>query len=211
MTYDELVQQVKDYLETDETTFNANIDTFIKLAEEDIRSKVQLPAFRERDTATFTASNQYLTVPTGFLAAYEMSVSVSGTETTLLRKDVSFLKEAYPTSTTGTPKYYSLLDENTFVVAPTPLSGYTVTLDYFRAPDSLTAGAGSGTTWLSENAEQALLWGTVVQAYIFLKGGADLLQVYTTAYGNAIDSLSGLGEGLKKKDSYRHGERRVPA
>lgn len=209
MTYAELVQQVKDYLETDETTFNDNIDTFIKLAEEDISNKVQLPMFRERSTAVFTASNQYLSVPDDFLATYELMVTVSGTTTTLLRKDVSFMAEAYPTATTGTPKYYSLLDENTFIVAPTPASGYTVTMDYFRRPNSLVTDTSG--TWLSDNAEGALLWGTVVQGYMFLKGSADVLQTYITAYSNAIDTLSSLGDGLKKKDSYRHGERRVPA
>ena len=101
MTYAELVQQVKDYLETDETTFNANIDTFIKLAEEDIARKVQLPAFRGRDTGALTASNKYLTLPDDFLAVYEIMVTVDGVETTLLRKDVSFIAEAYPTATTG--------------------------------------------------------------------------------------------------------------
>ncbi len=209
MTYDELVQAVKDYLETDETTFNDNIDLFIKLAEEDIARKVQLPAFRERSTGTLTASSPYLTTPTDFLSVYELMVTVSGTQTTLLRKDVSYIAEAYPTSTTGTPKYYGLFDEDTLILAPTPASGYTVTLDYFRQPASLVTDTDG--TWVSENATNALLFGTVVQAYGFLKGSPDLMGVYATAYSNAIDSLSGLGEGLKKKDSYRHGERRVPA
>jgi hypothetical protein len=209
MNYTTLLASVKDYLETDETTFNSYVDQAIKLTEEDIGRKVQLPMFRKNSTSSFTASNQYLAAPSDFLAPYEFSVVQSNSHTFLIKKDVSFIREAFPaTTTTGVPKYYAMFDHNTFIVGPTPLSGYSTELHYYYKPTSIVSAT---TTWLGDNAENAMLWGTVLHMYVFLKGTPELIGVYKAAYDEAINNLLTLAEGLKKKDSYRHGERRIPA
>lgn len=210
MTYAELVDLVKNYLEVDETTFNANIDTFIKLAEEDICRKVSIPAARKSSTANLTAGNGYFALPADFLSPYEFMVNTTGTTWIhLIRKDVSYMREAYPsTATTGVPKYYSMFDNDTFILGPAPTSAYSTELHYYGMPDSII---DSGTSWLGDNAENALLYGTVLMGYVYLKGSPDLLGVYEKAYETAINNLSTLCEGMQKKDEYRHGSRRIPA
>jgi hypothetical protein len=209
VNYTTLVASTKDYLETDETTFNSYIDQAIKLTEEDIGRKVQLPMFRKNATSSMTSSSAYLATPSDFLAPYELSIVQSGSHTFLIKKDVSFMREAFPSSTTtGTPKYYAMFDHNTLIVAPTPSSGFSVELHYYYKPTSIVS---SSTSWLGDNAENAMLWGTVLHMYVFLKGNAELTGVYKSAYDEAINNLMTLGEGLKKKDSFRHGERRIPA
>jgi hypothetical protein len=209
MNYATLVASVKDYLETDETTFNSYIDQAIKLTEEDIGRKVQLPMFRKNSTSAFTPSSQYLATPSDFLAPYEFSVVQSNSHTFLVKKDVSFLREAIPaTTTTGVPKWYALFDHNTLIVAPTPGSAYTVELHYYYKPTSIVS---SSTSWLGDNAENALMWGTILHMYVFVKGTPELTGVYKAAYDEAINNLMTLAEGLDQKDAYRHGTRRIPA
>lgn len=209
MNYASLVAAVKEYLETDETTFNTYIDQFIKSTEEDLYRKVQLPVARKNSTSTMTASNQYLSAPTDFLSVYEMAVINGTTHTNLIRKDVSYVREAYPdASTTGVPKYYAQFDHNTFLLGPTPGSNYGVELHYYYKPASIVSAS---TTWLGDNAENAMLWGTVMNGYVFLKGSPDLVQVYKGLYDEAVQNLSMLGEGLSMKDANRHGQRRIPA
>jgi hypothetical protein len=210
MTYSELVDLVKDYLEVDETTFNANIDTFIKLAEEDICRKVAVPAARKSSTANLTINDRYLALPTDFLAPYELMVNTTGTTWVhLIRKDVSYMREAYPsTASTGIPKYYSMFDDDTLILGPTPGSAYGMELHYYGMPDSVVDTSPS---WLSTNAENALLYGTVLMGYVYLKGSADMIGMYKEAYDQAVNNLSTLVEGMQKKDEYRHGSRRIPA
>jgi hypothetical protein len=201
-TYTTLKATIQDYVQSTETDFVANIDTIIKQAEDRILKSVQLPDFRINKLGSLTSGNQYLTMPSDFLAPYSLAVDDSGYEY-LIFKDVNFIREAYPSSsTTGTPKYYAIFDENTFILGPSPDDDFTVELHYFYKPASIV---DDGTSWLGTNAESVLLYGCLVEAYTFLKGEADLLQVYMARYQEALEDLKGLGEGYSTTDSYRSG------
>ena len=203
-TYTTLKQTIQDYLETTETTFVSNLPNIITQAEERILKEVQLPDFRKNVTGSLSSDNEYLSTPTDYLAIYSLAVDNSGYEY-LLNKDVNFIREAYPVSTvTGVPKYYALFNESTIIVAPTPSSSFDVELHYFYRPESITVAA-SGTRWLGDNAENALLYGSLVESYTFLKGDADLLQLYMSQYADAVSRLKTLGEGYGTTDSYRSG------
>ena len=203
-TYTTLKQTIQDYLETTETTFVSNLPNIITQAEERILKEVQLSDFRKNVTGSLSADNEYLSTPTDYLAIYSLAVDNSGYEY-LLNKDVNFIREAYPVSTvTGVPKYYALFNESTIIVAPTPSSSFDVELHYFYRPESITVAA-SGTSWLGDNAENALLYGSLVESYTFLKGDADLLQLYMSQYADAVSRLKTLGEGYGTTDSYRSG------
>jgi len=201
-TYTTLKATIQDYVQSTETDFVANIDTIIKQAEDRILKSVQLPDFRINKLGSLTSGNQYLTMPSDFLAPYSLAVDDSGYEY-LIFKDVNFIREAYPSSsTTGTPKYYGIFDENTFILGPSPDDNFTVELHYFYKPASIV---DDGTSWLGTNAESVLLYGCLVEAYTFLKGESDLLQVYMARYQEALEDLKGLGEGYSTTDSYRSG------
>ena len=203
-TFTTLKSALQDYLETTETTFVDNLPTIIKQAEDRILKSVQLPDFRKNSVGTTTSGNKYLTCPTDFLGPYSLAVDNSGYEF-LLFKDVNFVREAYPSgSTTGIPKYYAMFDADNFIMAPTPNANLTAELHYFYKPESITA-ASSGTSWLGDNAESTLLYGCLVEAYTFLKGEPDLMQLYATRYEDALAKLKGLGEGYDTTDSYRSG------
>ena len=203
-TFTTLKNALQDYLETTETTFVNNLPVIITQAEDRILKSVQLPDFRKNSTGSITSGTQYLTAPTDFLAPYSMAVDNSGYEF-LLFKDVGFIREAYPSSsTTGTPKYYGLFKADSFILGPTPNASLTVELHYFYKPESITT-ASAGTSWLGDNAESTLLYGCLLEAYTFLKGEPDLLQLYATRYEDALAKLKGLGEGYDTTDSYRSG------
>ena len=203
-TFTTLKNALQDYLETTETTFVSNLPVIITQAEDRILKSIQLPDFKKNSTGNTTSGTQYLTCPSDFLAPYSLAVDNSGYEF-LLYKDVNFIREAYPSSsTTGIPKYYSLFDAESFILAPTPNANLTAELHYFYKPESITA-ASSGTSWLGDNAESTLLYGCLVEAYTFLKGEPDLLQLYATRYEDALAKLKGLGEGYDTTDSYRSG------
>ena len=203
-TYTTLKQTIQDYLETTETTFVSNLPNIITQAEERILKEIQLPDFRKNVTGSLSADNEYLSTPTDYLAIYSLAVDNSGYEY-LLNKDVNFVREAYPVSTvTGVPKYYAIFNETTIIVAPTPSSSFNVELHYFYRPESIPVAA-SGTSWLGDNAENALLYGSLVESYTFLKGDADLLQLYKVQYDEAVNRLKTLGEGYGTTDSYRSG------
>jgi hypothetical protein len=203
-TFTTLKNALQDYLETTETTFVDNLPTIITQAEDRILKSVQLPDFKKNSTGTTTSSNKYLSCPSDFLAPYSLAVDNSGYEF-LLFKDVNFIREAYPSaSTTGIPKYYGLFDAENFILAPTPNANLTAELHYFYKPESITA-ASSGTSWLGDNAESTLLYGCLVEAYTFLKGEPDLMQVYAARYDAALENLKSLGEGYDTTDSYRSG------
>ena len=117
---------------------------------------------------------------------------------------MNFIREAYPnSSTTGTPKHYALFDDGSFIIGPTPDSSYAVELHYFYRPASITAGADSGTTWLSDNAENAMLYGSLLESYIYMKGEADLITLYQQRFMEALARLKNLGEGYNTVDNYR--------
>ena len=203
-TYTTLKSAIKDYLENDETTFEDNLATIIKQAENRIIKSIQLPDFRKNTTGSMTSGNAYLATPTDFIAPYSLSLNNSGYEF-LIFKDVNFIREAYPVfTTTATPKYYALFDDSSFILGPTPNSSYDVELHYFYKPTSITA-SGDGTSWLGNNADTVLFYGCLVEGYTFMKGEPDLLAVYQKQYQDALMNLKSLGEGYSTTDNYRSG------
>jgi len=207
-TYDELKQAIQDYTENDETSFVNNLPLFIRQAEERILKNVQLSLFRKNVSGALTASNKYLACPSDFLAPYSLSFVNSDSDHVFLDfKDVDFVQSFNPdATTTGNPRYYAVFDINNFVLGPTPDSSYAVELHYFYRPASLTAGSGSGTTWLSENAELALLYGSLIEAYIYMKGEQDVMAQYEKRFAEAITGLKMFGESKEVTDEYRTGK-----
>lgn len=235
MTYTELFTAVKDYLQNDfptNTWTNVagtgvissdgtdQINLFITQAEERIYNTVQIPALRKNVTGVTTGGNKYLSCPTDFLSVFSMAViDGSGNYEYLLNKDVNFLRASYPNpSTTGIPKYYALFgptvaasvisDELSFILAPTPDAIYNVELHYYYYPESITVAA-DGRTWLGDSYSPVLLYGTLIEAYIFLKGEQDLIAVYEKKYQDALGQLNRLGTGLERGDAYRDGQAKI--
>ena len=203
-TFDSLKTAIQDYQETSETTFVNNLPVFIKEAEERILKNIELPVFRKNVTGTAAADNTYLATPTDFLAPYSLAVISSSEYEYLLFKHVTFIRSYTPNpATTGTPKYYALFDDNTFILAPTPSTNFTFELHYKFRPASLTEGAESGTTWLSENAPDALLYGALVEAATFLKTPEEAAR-YDQRFAQAVAALKDLGEGYGARDEYRY-------
>ena len=198
---------IQNYTENDEATFVANLDVFIKNTEERILKNNHLSVFRKNVTGTMTASNQYLSSPSDFLAPFSLSITSSSVKTFLDFKDVNFIQTFNPnTSTTGAPRYYAQFDVDTFIIGPTPDSNYSSELHYYYRPASLTAGSDSGTTWLSINATQAMLYGALIEAYTFMKGEPDVLQEYEKRFAEAMVSIKMLGESRETTDEYRTGQ-----
>ena len=203
-TYTTLKNAIQDYLETTETTFVNNLGVIVQQAEDRILKTIQLPDFRKNVTGTTTDGNAYLSMPSDFLAPYSLAVDNSGYEF-LLFKDVSFIREAYPVGTTeGIPKHYAVFDENSFILGPTPNANLTAELHYFYKPQSITESS-DGTSWLGTNAESSLLYGSLYEAYTFMKGEPDIMQLYATRYQEALKELKELGEGYDTTDNYRSG------
>ena len=197
---------IQDYADNSETSFVTNLPNFIKAAEEKIFKGVDLDIFRKNVTSAFTSSDQFLTVPSDYLASFSLQITTSGSESFLLQKDVNYLREYTPaSSTTGLPKYYARFDTDNFIVAPTPNSNYTLELHYYYRPASLTAGADSGTTWLSTNAPFALLYGSLIEAYYYMKGEPDVIAQYEKNYVFYLQRLKDLGEARENEDAYRQG------
>lgn len=216
MNYSELTQAIQDYTENQETTFVSQIPTFIRQAEQRIFRTVMIPELRKNVTGTMTSGNQYLARPSDFLSVLSLAVvDGDGDYTYLLDKDVNFIREAYPSSSTqGVPKYYGIFDgdvysggsetgSGNFIIAPTPNASYSVELHYYYDPPSIVE---TGTSWLGENADTALLYGALIEAYTFMKGEPDLISQYTSRYKEALTELTGVDMKLKK-DNYRNGER----
>jgi len=210
-TYDELKQSIQDYTENDETTFVNNLPLFIRLAEERILKSIQLNLFQKNAGGTMSTGNKFLASPVDFLAPFSLSIEVSGAKEFLLFKDLDFVQTYTPdATTTGQPKYYAQFDVGNFIVGPTPDAAYVVELQYLYRPASLTAGAGSGTTWLSENAEITLLYASLIEAYTYMKGDPTLMQTYNQRYAEGITRLKNLGEAQEVVDEYRYGQIRKP-
>jgi hypothetical protein len=201
-TYTTLVQAIKDFTEYDETTFNSNIDTFIQNCEERLLYAVNLQVFRKNSIGNCTASNKYLTAPTDYLSAFSLSITANGSTVFLLDKDVEYLQEYNPTGATGVPKYYGFFDVNTFILAPVPASSYATELHYYYRPESIVT---AGTSWLGDYAEQAMHYGTLVEAYTYMKGEADLLTLYNNRFLESLNRLKNFGEGRENTDAYRDG------
>ncbi len=210
-TYLQLKTAVQDYTENNETTFVNNIPMFIRISEERILKSVQLSLFRKNASANISVNSQFFACPSDFLAPFSLSFALtsdsSPTKEFVDFKDPSFLQTFNPQSTgTGRPKYYAIYDVSNFLIAPTPDASYTGELHYFYRPASLTAGAESGTTWLSENADVAMLYGTLLEAYIFMKGEPDLISLYDKRFNEAVIALKMFGEAKETTDEYTTGK-----
>ena len=210
MNYTQLVQSIQDYTQNEETSFVSNIPNFVQQAEERINRSIMLPELRKNATASTTTDNKYLARPSDFLAVFSLAViDGDGDYTYLLDKDVNFIREAYPsTSTTGLPLYYSQFDgdstgtEGNFILGPTPNAAYEVELHYYYDPESIVT---AGTSWYGDNAEAALLYGSLIEAYTYMKGENDLVGLYTQRYNEAMGQLTGL-DIRSDRDDYREGK-----
>lgn len=215
MNYAELVQLIQDYVENSESSFVANIPRFVRQTEQRVYRSVMIPELRKAATATIGAGAQYVARPTDFLSVFSFAViAPNGAYSFLYDKDPSFIREAYPfPATTGTPRFYAQFDGETpsgqgnFIIGPSADQSYTVELQYYYDPPSIV---DEGTSWLGDNAETVLLYGTLVEAYTYLKGDADLMAQYRQQYGEALGQLTGI-DVRSKRDDYRDGQLRVNA
>ena len=207
-TYLQLKDAVKAYTEYEETSFVNNIPLFIRLSEERILKNVQLSLFRKNATAQTSNAVQYIKVPSDFLAPFSLSMTGSdGDKFFVDFKDPSFVQTYTPDpTTTGLPKYYCVFDVDNFLMAPTPNAAFTAELHYYYRPESLTDGSDSGTSWLSENAEMTLLYGALIEAYIYMKGEQDIMTYYDKRFQESLLPLKMLGEAKETTDEYRTGK-----
>ena len=201
---------VQDYLQSDETTFVSQLDTFITQAEERIFKVVQLPDQRKNVSGNVTASQRFLNTPTDWLGSFSLAVIDSNEYTYLDFKHNSFIKEYSSNATaTGKPKYYSIFDQSSFEVSPVPDQGYTVELHYLARPASLTSGASDGTTYLSTEAPETLLYGCLVEGAIFLKLPQAEIGILESKFKEALGRLKNLGEGRDTRDEMRYDSLRI--
>ena len=208
-TFTTLKTAIQDYTDNSETTFNNNLTRFILNAEERILKECQLDVFRRNSQGTTTASTKFLSKPSDFLAPFSLSVVNDSSNEFLLYKHVTFLQDFTPNpATTGVPQYYGDWNDATFLLAPTPNDALTMELHYFFRPTSITTSS-DGTTWLGDNAELALLYGSLVEAYVFMKGEQDLLTFYNNRYFESLQGLKRLGEGQQTSEEYRQDRVRI--
>ena len=222
MNYAQLKAAIQSYTENYETEFESYIPTFVQQTETRVYNTVQIPSLRRNQTGTLTSNNKYLSAPGDFLSVYSMAViqnygSSNEVYTYLLNKDVNYIREAYPTpADTGVPSYYAIFgptvsgnvtsNELTFIMGPTPNSGYTVELHYYYYPESIVY---SGTSWLGDNYDPVLLYGSLREAYLYMKGEQDLIANVEAKYNEALGQLKRLGDGMERQDAYRSGQTRV--
>jgi hypothetical protein len=221
MNYAALSAAIQAYTENTEADFVTNIPVFVTQAEQRIYNSVQFPSIRKNVYGQVTANNNYLQCPTDFLAVYSLAIITgvtggdlnTGTYEYLLNKDVNFIRQAYPTANdTGLPRFYALFgprsdnaDELTFILGPTPDSGYYTELHYYFYPESITVAA-DGRTWLGDNFDSVLLYGSLVEAYTYMKGEQDMMLLYNTKYQEALALAKRLGDGMERQDAYRSGQ-----
>jgi len=211
-TYAQLETAIQDYTENTETSFVSNLSTFITQAEERMLKSVQLSLFRKNVSGTMANANRFLACPSDYLAPFSLSfVDASSDHVFLDFKDPDYVQSFNPdAATVGLPRYYAVYDVDNFILGPTPNAAYNVELHYFYRPASLTAGAAGGTTWLSENASIALLYGSLIEAYIFMKGEPDMMALYEKRFTEAISGMKMFGEAKEVTDEYRTGQVRRP-
>jgi hypothetical protein len=228
MNYQQLYDAIQSYTENNFPTFDLasgstdttveQINRFIQQAEQRIYNVVQFPSLRKNMTGNIQSGNKYLKAPDDYLATYSLAVIDSdGNYEYLLNKDVNFIRQSYPNPTTdvGTPKYYALFgpalsgtsitNELTFILGPTPDAAYTAELHFYYYPESITT---AGTSWLGDNFDSVLLYGSLVEAYTYMKGEADMLALYDTKYKEALSLAKRLGDGMERQDAYRSGQYR---
>ena len=222
MNYTQLKAAIQSYTENYEAEFESYIPTFVQQTEERVYNTVQLPSLRSNKTGVLTTGNKYLPCPLDFLSVYSMAVienynTANETYHYLLNKDVNYIREAYPTpADTGLPSYYAIFgpavasntvsNELTFILGPTPNSGYVAELHYYYYPESIVT---AGTSWLGDNYDPVLLYGSLREAYLYMKGEQDLIANVEAKYNEALGQLKRLGDGMEKQDAYRSGQPRV--
>jgi len=209
MNYTQLVNEIQSYTENQFQT--ADINTFIQQAEQRIYNAVQLPALRKNVTGTLTTGNKYLATPSDWLSTFSLAVINANNEYLyLLNKDVNFIRQSFPDTDSdfyGEPQYYAVFDNNTFIVGPTPDANYAAELHYFYYPQSIVT---AGNTWLGDNFSSALLYGSLLEAYTYMKGEQDVINQYQKRYDEAMILLKQLGDGKNRQDAYRSGQVRYP-
>jgi hypothetical protein len=209
MNYSQLVNEIQSYTENQFAT--VDINTFIQQAEQRIYNMVQLPALRKNVTGTTTSGNKYLAIPAGWLSTFSLAVINADNEYKyLLNKDVNFIRQAYPDTDSdfyGEPEYYAVFDNSAFILGPTPDANYDVELHYFYYPESIVTATN---TWLGDNFSSALLYGSLLEAYTYMKGEADVIAQYQKRYDEAMGLLKQLGDGKDRQDAYRSGQVRYP-
>ena len=219
MNYTALSDAIQAYTENTEANFIAEIPVFVRQAEQRIYNTVQFPSIRKNVTGVVSTTTPYLAAPTDYLATYSLAViDADGNYEYLLNKDVNFIRQAYPSaSDTGLPKYYALFgpavsgatisDNLTFLVGPKPDANYDVELHYYYYPESITVAA-DGETWLGNNFDSVLLYGSLVEAYTYMKGENDMMALYNGKYQEALALAKRLGDGMERQDAYRSGQYR---
>ena len=212
MNYTQLTNAICDYTQNFDTDFVSNIPVFVEQAEKRIFNTVQFPSLRKNVTGTATVNNKYLACPNDFLSVFSLAVvDGTGAYEYLLNKDVNFIRQAYPIPTSvGFPKYYALFgsqsidpNELTFILGPTPDANYVAELHYFYYPESIVT---AGTSWLGDNYDPVLLYGSLVEAITFMKGETDMVALYNGKYTEALAQAKRLGDGLERGDAYRDGQ-----
>jgi hypothetical protein len=205
-TQTELETAIQDFSENTETSFVNNLPVFIRAAEDRIFTVVDLEFFRKNATSQLTVGDPYLNVPIDYLAPFSMQITTANYKQFLEIKDVNFVQQyTIDYGSDATPRYYGIFDVDNFVLGPTPNLAYDVELHYYYRPASLTAGAANGTTWLSENAPNALLYGSLVEAYTYMKGEQDMMQLYEQRFMQEMQRLKDLAEARENSDAYRRG------
>ena len=188
-----------------------DINTFIKQTEQRVYNAIQLPAIRKNVTGSVTTGNKYLTCPSDWLATFSMAmISATNEYTYLLDKDVNFIRESFPDTDAafyGVPQYYAQFDQDSFILGPTPDANYSVELHYYYYPQSIVT---ANTSWLGDNFDSVLLYGSLLEAYTYMKGEADVIAGYQKRYDEALALLKTLGDGKNRRDAYRSGQVRVP-
>jgi hypothetical protein len=215
MNYTQLSDAIQAYTENTEANFIAEIPVFVQQAEQRIYNTVQFPSLRKNVTGSTSANNKYLGCPNDFLAVYSIAaIDAAGAYEYLLNKDVNFIRQSYPNPNEdkGIPKYYALfgaqsndVNELTFILGPTPDATYGVELHYYYYPESIVT---ANTTWLGDNFDSVLLYGSLVEAYTYMKGETDMMQLYNTKYQEALMLAKRLGDGMERQDAYRSGQYR---
>ena len=213
MNYTQLSAAIQAYTENTEADFVANIPVFVTQAEQRIFNSVQFPSLRQNVTGVTTTNNKYLQCPLDFLAVYSLAIiNASGEYEYLLNKDVNFIRQAYPQPTdTGIPRYYALFGprsdnaaELTFILGPTPDAAYGAELHYFFYPPSITVAPF--TSWLGDNFDTVLLYASLVEAYTYMKGEADMMALYNQKFMEALALAKRLADGMERQDAYRSGQ-----